>query len=95
MQDRRADAVCIKAAGARYRVSAVNPMPRRLVAGGCVSSRMAERMAVMASSWCLYLCLSSSSLRAKAELEARSSRRRTNARKRPVKSSTGSSLRQG
>ena len=27
---------------------AVNPMPRRFGAGGCISSRMAERMAAMA-----------------------------------------------
>lgn len=46
--------------------SAVKPMPRRLGAGGCMSSRMAERMALIASSWCWYLRSSSSSLRASA-----------------------------
>ncbi len=56
--------------------SAVKPMPRRFGAGGFVSSRMAERMAVIASSWCWYLRSSSSSLRASAVLEASSSRSR-------------------
>ena len=61
--------------------SAVKPMPRRLGCGEFISSRMAERMAAMASSWCWYLRSSSSSLRASAVLEARGPRRRTKARR--------------
>jgi hypothetical protein len=44
---------------------AVDPIGRRLGGGGFVSSRIAEKMAVMALSWCWYLRSSASSLRAK------------------------------
>ena len=37
--------------------SAVNPIGRRFGCGGFVSSRMAERMTLTASSWCWYLRL--------------------------------------
>src|SRR5450755_860573 len=61
-------------------ISTVKLIGRRLGSGGFMSSRIAERMAVMASSWCWYLRSSSSSLRARVALEASSSRRRTKAR---------------
>jgi len=45
---------------------AVNPIPRRLGAGGFMNSRMVERMAAIGSQWFLSLPSSSLSLRASA-----------------------------